>query len=183
MLLAYPVRFRREYGHEMAVVFCTHLRDEMRTGSNRRLARLLLRVTCDWVVTAGKEQVSSGGLAAACRWLLALPLAMVAGVVAHRAVMLSYVGLVPGWEYAWAWTSLGFFLMASAFGIVGVSVSPNRKDAVARIAFGVVSAGGAGFVVLGAWEQAVTPICWGLSMCLGGLTSYLPWRRAPSADR
>jgi hypothetical protein len=175
MLLAYPAHFRREYGHEMVVFFRTHVRREMREGSTWRLVQFLVRVTLDWVVTVGQGRIS---LSHACRWLLALPLAMVAGVVAQRAVTLTWLALVPGWDYAWAWTSLAFFVMSSAFVAVGVAVSPARKDAVARIALGVVMAGSAGFIVLGAWHVAATPVAWGLAIALGGLTSFLSWRRA-----
>jgi len=56
LLLAYPKRFRREYGTQMAQTFRDLFREERRQGGAGRLVRLWVRTLLDLIVTAMVER-------------------------------------------------------------------------------------------------------------------------------
>jgi len=56
LLLAYPKRFRREYGMQMAQTFRDLFREERRQGGAGRLVRLWVRTLLDLIVTAMVER-------------------------------------------------------------------------------------------------------------------------------
>jgi hypothetical protein len=56
LLLAYPKRFRREYGTQMAQTFRDLCREERRQGGAGRLVRLWVRTLLDLIVTAMVER-------------------------------------------------------------------------------------------------------------------------------
>lgn len=55
LLLAYPAAFRKEYGDEMAQLFCEQIDDARRTGDPWHPARVWLRATADILTIAPKE--------------------------------------------------------------------------------------------------------------------------------
>ena len=179
MLLAYPSSFRREYSHEMLVVFRTRARDVVLTEGSGALLPFMRHVSWDWLYTTLRERTTMTTSMRALRWGAALPLAILAAVAVMRID-----GFIVGFDLAphdfhrvaTIWINVGFFLMAAAFVSVGVSVVPGRKDSVARIALAVVVVIAALFMTSSAVGRATTPLLWGGSALLGGVTAYLPWR-------
>lgn len=173
MLLAYPSAFRREYSREMLVVFRTHSREVITNGGGWGLLPFMLRVILDWMQTTLQERTDMATPTRQLRWFAALPLAILAGYAALRMVG----AFIRDFHLMWVWTNAAFFLMSAAFVSVGVSVAPDRKDSVARIALSVVVVAGVSFIALGAVSSAMTPFWWGICTLLGGAVAYLPWRR------
>ena len=179
MLLAYPSSFRREYRREMMVVFRTRARDVMRREGSGALLPFMRHISGDWLYTTLRERTTMTTSMPALRWGAALPLAILAAVAVMRID-----GFIVGFDLVRdhdfhrvaIWTNVGFFLMAAAFVSVGVSVVPGRKDSVARIALAVVVVLAALFMTLNAVDRATTPLLWGGSALLGGVTAYLAWR-------
>jgi hypothetical protein len=56
MLLAYPRRFRREYGHEMMLVFRNRARDVLQNGNIWTLLPFSLHILDDWLATTLRER-------------------------------------------------------------------------------------------------------------------------------
>ena len=174
MLLAYPSAFRREYGREMALVFRDQARDVIEHGGARALLPFMLRVSCDWLHTALRESTPmTTGRLPALRWIAALPLAILSAVESQRIVG---VFVPKDFRHVSLFASIAVFLMAATFVSVGVWVAPNRKSAVARIAFGVVVFWAAVSFALGAFSMATMPVVAGGCILLGGMVAYLPWR-------
>ena len=82
----------------------------------------------------------------ALRWLVALPLAILAAIGAQRIVGFF---VRTDFHHVWILADATFFLMAAAFVGVGVFVAPSRKDSVARIALSVVVFWGVLFIAGG----------------------------------
>jgi hypothetical protein len=105
------------------------------------------------------------------RWSATLPLAILAVRLVSRCVMV-FVRDVP---QARLWIPISFFLMAAAFLSTGVAVAPDRKDAVARIALGVVLLCSAAFMAMSFFtgeKLSTVPLTWGACSLLGGLAAH-----------
>ena len=179
MLLAYPPAFRRDYSREMTLLFRNRARDVVEKAGSWGLVPFMLHISWDWLRTTYREITNMAVRMPALRWGAALPLAILAAVAVMRID-----GFIVGFDLAphdfhrvaTIWINVGFFLMAAAFVSVGVSVVPGRKDSVARIALAVVVVIAALFMTSSAVGRATTPLLWGGSALLGGVTAYLPWR-------
>jgi hypothetical protein len=119
----------------------------------------------------------------AFRWVAALPSAMVAALATQRLVFFfawrstSVSSVRPFGERFMIWGYVALFLVPAAFVSAGVWAAPSRKDAVARVAWGVIAFwavfAGAASVFFGQPFSA-GQLAAGACVLLGGMTGVYP---------
>jgi hypothetical protein len=179
MLRAYPREFRRDYSHEMMLLFKRQIRDAVSVDGVRGVRRFAVRIASDWIHTVFREVVTMTSRIAVFRWVVALPAALLAADAVRLAV--GRVGALimssnPDFQYINVMLDVMLLFMAVAFLWVGVAIAPHRKGSVARLGLVVVVAWALAGMLFPAIVRWVGGPQSAVCVVIGGALAYLPWR-------
>lgn len=184
MMSVYPSEFRRRFGGEMRLAFRQRARVVVDDGGLSALMCFAFDILADWVPSIIHERIAvMRRQMTLARWIAALPLAILCAAVVPRSFffLFGYFFVVRDFNRIWITTSIALCLMATVFVVVGVSLVPSRKDAVARIAVSVVAFWSVFFAIATAavvpfWQERVGGYVASFGILLGGVLGYVLWR-------